>query len=115
MQTQTAPSHASSRDLSGAERDALRKDVVDFFIEEYELKPEDIHDDVDLVADLGMDSITFLELFDEINANHQLNLDLRTVERYAQSHPTATLGEFLSQLFLLIEGKVDLSDVELAS
>ncbi len=102
------------RDLSASERSALRKDVVEFFVEEYELEADALHDDVDLVADIGMDSLTFLELFDEINANHQLDLDLRAVAKYAQNHPAATLGAFLQQLFLLIEGKVDLSAVEAA-
>ena len=87
----------------------MRSEVIDFLAEEYEHAVEEFHDDMGLVEDIGLDSLSFLELFDELKMNHQLQVDVRDVGRYAMEHPVQTLGEFLEQIYLFVEGRIDLT------
>jgi acyl carrier protein len=108
----TSPDLASvlppSRLLDDAERARIRAEVIGFFLEEYEREAGSIDDTTDLNQDIGMDSLSFLELFDELKINHGLDADIRATGRYALEHPVTTVGELLDQIYLLLEGRVDL-------
>ena len=64
---------------------------------------EDITDDVHLADELGMDSLAFLELFDEAKDTFGIDMDVNIAAKYAQEHPVERYGEFKEQMFIFLE------------
>lgn len=64
---------------------------------------EDITDDVHLADELGMDSLAFLELFDEAKETFGIEMDVNVAAKYAQDHPVERYGEFKEQMFFFLE------------
>ena len=56
-----------------------------------------------LMNDLGMDSLAYLEMFDEFQEVIKLDLDVNILAKYAQDYPVETFGEYLDQLYIFIE------------
>lgn len=73
---------------------------------------EDITDEVHLADELGMDSLAFLELFDEAKETFGIEMDVNVAAKYAQDHPVEHYGEFKEQMFFFLE-KPDLVFKEL--
>jgi acyl carrier protein len=98
------------RALTPSERELVAAEVISFLAEECDRDPAAVDRSTDLEHDLGVDSLTFLELFQELESQYRLDLDIRTVARYARDHPVHTVGELVDQICLFIEGQVDLAD-----
>ncbi len=64
---------------------------------------EEITDDVHLADELGMDSLAFLELFDEAKETFGIEMDVNVAAKYAQDHPVERYGEFKEQMFFFLE------------
>ncbi|MBM3299529.1 MAG: hypothetical protein FJY85_06220 [Deltaproteobacteria bacterium] len=75
------------------------------FAEILDIEPEKITRESHLVSDLGMDSLAFLEMFDEMKESLNLDIDVNVVARYAQEYPVNTFGEYLEQMYNFIEAR----------
>ena len=96
------------RDLTTAERDFVGREIVGFLAEQCDMEPASVGRDADLENDLGVDSLTFLELFQELESQYGLDLDIRTIARYARDNPVSTVGELVDQVCLFLENRIDL-------
>ena len=99
----------AARDLTPDERQAVANEIVSFLADQCDIDPAEIGRDADLVDDLDVDSLTFLELFQEIESQYDLDLEIRTVARYARDNPVRTVGELVDQICLFLEKKIDLT------
>lgn len=81
---------------------------LDFFLKTMmadilDVDPEEITDDIQLADELGMDSLAFLELFDELKETFGIEMDVNVAVKYAQDHPVEYYGDFKEQMFLFLE------------
>ena len=98
-----------SRELTSEEHEMVRAEIVGFLAEECGLDPAAVTPDADLVHDLGVDSLTFLELFQELESQYRLDLGIREVARYARDNPVQTVGELVDQICRFLDHKIDLA------
>lgn len=101
-------------DLTVEERARVFASIVQFFVEESDVDANQITRDSDLEADLGADSLTYLELFEEMRAQYGLDVEIDAVMRHARHHSTRTVGELVEQICLFLEHKIDLDAEETA-
>ena len=97
------------RDLTPDERELVGREIITFLAEQCDLDPASVGPDADLEHDLGVDSLTFLELFQELESQYDLDLEIRTVARYARDNPVQTVGELIEQVCLFLENRIDLA------
>jgi len=97
------------RDLTPAERKLVGQEIITFLAEQCDRDPASVGRDADLEHDLGVDSLTFLELFQELESQYDLNLEIRAVARYARDNPVHTVGELVDQICLFLEKRIDLA------
>lgn len=64
---------------------------------------DEITDEAHLADELGMDSLAFLELFDECKETFGIEMDVNVAAKYAQEHPVERYGEFKEQMFFFLE------------
>jgi acyl carrier protein len=96
------------RELTPAERQLVGREIIGFLAEQCDMDPASVGPDADLEHDLGVDSLTFLELFQELESQYDLDLEIRTVARYARDNPVRTVGELVDQICLFLENRIDL-------
>jgi acyl carrier protein len=108
MSSEQKAAEQTGRELTPQEREEVRSQIVAFLAEECDVDPSEIRDESDLVADLGVDSLAFLELFEELRNTTNLEVDVRTVVRYGRDQSVSRLGELLEQVYLFMEGKIEL-------
>jgi len=97
------------RELTPAERELVGGEIISFLAEQCDTDAASIGRNADLEHDLGVDSLTFLELFQELESQYDLNLDIRTVARYARDNPVQTVGELVDQVCLFLENRIELN------
>lgn len=96
------------RTLTQEEKDALATQVKEFLAEECDMEVSEITDDTDIVEDLKADSLMFLELIQELQSDHEINLELRTIGKYIVKNPVKTVGEAVETMYTIIEKGEDL-------
>ena len=97
-----------ARTLSTEEKTALASQVKEFLAEECDLEVTEIKDETDIIEDLGADSLMFLELIQELQAEHEIDLELRTIGKYIVKNPVKTVGEAIHTMYDIIEKGEDL-------
>jgi acyl carrier protein len=100
---------AERRDLTPAERELVAGEIVGFLAEQCDRDPTTVTPDSHLADDLGVDSLTFLELFQELESQYNLEVEIRDVARYARDNPVETVGALVAQICLFLEHKIDLA------
>jgi len=75
---------------------------------EIDISPEEIAGETRLWEDLEMDSLAFLEMFDEFQGVMGLDIDVNVVAKYAVSHPVETFDDFLNQMCDFIERREEI-------
>jgi acyl carrier protein len=98
------------RELTAAERQLVGREIITFLAEQCDQDPASVGPDADLEHDLGVDSLTFLELFQELESQYDLDLEIRTVARYARDNPVRTVGELVDQVCLFLENRIELAN-----
>ena len=73
-----------------------------------DIDPEEITRETRLWEDLEMDSLAFLEMFDEFQGMTGFDIDVNVVAKYAANHPVTTFGEFMDQMFDFIERREEI-------
>lgn len=92
-----------ARTLSTEEKEALANQVKLFLAEECEKEVAEINDDTDIIEELGADSLLFLELIQDLQEEHDIDLDLRTIGKYIVKNPVKTVGEAIQTMYNIIE------------
>jgi acyl carrier protein len=93
-------------------RNEVKEIVYSFFEEECEVDRSQIHDTTSIIKDLDGDSLMFLELIEIFKKKYNLDIELKTIGKYAVKHPVATIGELIDMQMLIIEHENRLLDLE---
>lgn len=89
------------------------KDVVyNFFAEECEVDKAQITDQTNIIKDLDGDSLMFLELIEIFKKKYNLEIELKTIGKYAVKHPVSTIGQLIDMQMLIIEHENRLLELE---
>ena len=81
----------------------VTRTVYEFFADECEVDISTIHDSTNIFKDLDGDSLMFLELIEIFKKKYNLDIELRTIGKYAVKHPVQTIGELIDMQMLIIE------------
>lgn len=84
-------------------RNEVKEIVLDFFAEECEVDKDEISEDSNIISDLDGDSLMFLELIEIFKKKYNLNIELKTIGKYAVKNPVKTIGELIDMQLLIIE------------
>ncbi len=92
-------------------RDEVKEVVLDFFAEECEIEIDEISEDSNIISDLDGDSLMFLELIEIFKKKYNLNIELKTIGKYAVKNPVQTIGELIDMQLLIIEHENNILDI----
>jgi len=84
-------------------RDEVKEVVYDFFADECEVDKSEITDQTKIINDLDGDSLMFLELIEVFKKKYGLEIELKTIGKYAVKHPVETIGQLIDMQLLIIE------------
>ncbi len=84
-------------------RDEVKEIVLDFFAEECEMEIDEISENSNIISDLDGDSLMFLELIEIFKKKYNLNIELKTIGKFAVKNPVQTIGELIDMQLLIIE------------
>lgn len=84
-------------------RDEVKEVVLEFFSEECEIEIDEISENSNIISDLDGDSLMFLELIEIFKKKYNLNIELKTIGKYAVKKPVQTIGELIDMQLLIIE------------
>lgn len=93
-------------------RNEVKEIVLDFFAEECEIDVEEISESANIISDLDGDSLMFLELIEIFKKKYNLNIELKTIGKYAVKHPVKTIGELIDMQMLIIEHENNILDLK---
>lgn len=93
-------------------REEVKEVVYGFFAEECETPIEKISDSTNIISDLDGDSLMFLELIEIFKKKYNLNIELKTIGKYAVKHPVKTIGELINMQLLIIEHENNILNFE---
>jgi acyl carrier protein len=90
----------------------VKEIVYTFFADECEVDRSKITDDTNIIKDLDGDSLMFLELIEIFKKKYSLDIELKTIGKYAVKHPVQTIGELIRMQMLIIEQENRLLETE---
>lgn len=93
-------------------RNEVKEIVYSFFAEECEVDVAGINHDTSIINDLDGDSLMFLELIEIFKKKYSLDIELKTIGKYAVKHPVATIGQLIDMQLLIIERENRLLDFD---
>ena len=94
--------------LTEEDKQKLFVQIQEFMADEFEIEPDEITMETNIVEDLGGDSILFLEMIEEFKELYGIDLEVRIIGQYMLKNPVYTVGETLNALFDIIEKGEDL-------
>ena len=92
-------------------REEVKEIVFDFFAEECEIEIDEISESSNIIGDLDGDSLMFLELIEIFKKKYNLNIELKTIGKYAVKNPVKTIGELINMQLLIIEHENNILDL----
>lgn len=107
MSEETSATHPGSPPRV-ADRAQVSEQVKRFLADELERDVAELRDDAHLFDDLGLDSLLFLALFEELQGHYEVTVDTRRLARFARRNPVQTLGELIDLITRIIRGEVAL-------
>lgn len=99
-------------EITDAIKSEVKGIVYNFFAEECEADLATINDDTNIINDLDGDSLMFLELIEIFKKKYNLDIELKTIGKYAVKHPVATIGQLIDMQLLIIQHENKLLVVE---
>jgi acyl carrier protein len=69
----------------------IRKRITRIIATELEISPNDIDDNTQLI-DLGLDSLSFLEMIAEFKDEFNVTVSIHELSHYLKEHPIRTVG-----------------------
>jgi acyl carrier protein len=91
-----------------ADRAQVSAQVKRFLADELERDISEMRDDAHLFDDLGLDSLLFLALFEELQGQYEITIDTRKLARFGRRNPVETLGELIDLITRILRGEVAL-------
>jgi acyl carrier protein len=107
MSDESSSSHVGGP-LSSVEHAQVSAQVKRFLADELERDIAEMRDEAHLFDDLGLDSLLFLALFEELQGQYEVTVDTRKLARFARRNPVETLGELVDLITRIIRGEVPL-------
>jgi acyl carrier protein len=92
--------------MISVERAQVSAQVKRFLADELERDIGEMRDEAHLFDDLGLDSLLFLALFEELQGQYDVTVDTRKLARFARRNPVETLGELIDLITRIIRGEV---------
>jgi acyl carrier protein len=89
----------------------VKEVVLEFFAEECEVELDEISENSNIIGDLDGDSLMFLELIEIFKKKYNLNIELKTIGKYAVKNPVKTIGELIDMQLLIIEHENNILDL----
>ncbi|MDY6802173.1 MAG: phosphopantetheine-binding protein [Bacteroidota bacterium] len=93
-------------------RNEVKEIVLDFFAEECEIDSNEITEDSNIISDLDGDSLMFLELIEIFKKKYGLNIELKTIGKFAVKNPVKTIGELIDMQLLIIEHENNILNIQ---
>ncbi len=90
----------------------VKEIVYNFFAEECETDVSRITNETNIISDLDGDSLMFLELIEIFKKKYHLDIELKTIGKYAVKHPVSTIGQLIEMQLLIIEHENRLLELE---
>ena len=84
-------------------RNEVQEVVYDFFADECEVDVSEISEQTNIIKDLDGDSLMFLELIEIFKKKYSLEIELKTICKYAVKNPVETIGQLIDMQMLIIE------------
>ncbi|MCK5028749.1 MAG: acyl carrier protein [Bacteroidales bacterium] len=92
-------------------REEVKEVILEFFAEECEMEIDEISENSNIIGDLDGDSLMFLELIEIFKKKYSLNIELKTIGKYAVKNPVKTIGELIKMQLLIIEHENSILDL----
>ena len=96
--------------------DNIKKEVKDivynFFADECEVDVDTIRPETKIIKELGGDSLMFLELIEIFKKKYTLDIELKTIGKYAVKHPVETIGQLINMQLLIIEHENNILEIQ---
>ena len=86
--------------------------VYSFFADECEVDISSLNESTNIIRDIDGDSLMFLELIEIFKKKYNLDIELKTIGKYAVKHPVQTIGELISMQMLIIEHENKILELE---
>ena len=83
----------------------VRDIVYGFFSEECEKGVAELSDDINIIEDLGGDSLMFLELLEMVKSKYNLKVELQEIGKYLLQNQADTIGKIIDLTLKLIENE----------
>jgi acyl carrier protein len=99
-------------EITDSIRNEVKEIVYTFFADECEADLAQINDNTNIIKDLDGDSLMFLELIEIFKKKYDLNIELKTIGKYAVKHPVATIGQLIDMQLLIIKHENRLLELE---
>lgn len=93
-------------------RKEVKEIVYIFFAEECEVDLASLNDTTNIIKDIDGDSLMFLELIEVFKKKYNLEIELKTIGKYAVKHPVETIGQLIDMQMLIIEHENKLLDMD---
>ena len=90
------------RELTAEVKEAMKKEVYDFFAEESDRPAEEITDSLSVME----------ELVEMLKGQYNLDIQLQTVGKYLLKHPADTVGEVIETLYLVYQYENGIVELE---
>ena len=90
----------------------VKETVYNFFAEECEVDLASLNDNTNIIKDIDGDSLMFLELIEIFKKKYSLDIELKTIGKYALKHPVETIGQLIDMQMLIIEHENKLLEMD---
>jgi len=98
--------------ITDTTRKEVKEVVYNFFSEECEVDISGINDNTNIIKDIDGDSLMFLELIEIFKRKYNLDIELKTIGKYAVKHPVQTIGQLIDMQLLIIEHENKLLELD---
>lgn len=86
--------------------------VMQFFADECEVDISSLNHNTNIINDIDGDSLMFLELIEIFKKKYNLDIELKTIGKYAVKHPVQSIGQLIDMQMLIIEHENKLLELE---
>jgi acyl carrier protein len=99
--------------ITDTTKQEVKEVVYQFFADECEVDLSALNEKTNIIKDIDGDSLMFLELIEIFKKKYNLDIELKTIGKYAVKHPVETLGQLIDMQMLIIEHENKLLELDL--
>ncbi len=82
----------------------IREQIYEFFSDQCDVDISELKDDMDVITDLGGDSLMFLQLLSSWEKEYKIGIEFRVIGKYMTKNPVNTIGKTVElALFILCD------------